>query len=216
MTNSTKPQTSASLSAVTKPNTLILPSPLANGVIVIRDLMSALQSSAFQLPPELADAHPRRKSGWQVGRLVLHEAFAKMGIDLKPSDTTFVEHQRLISYPEFRFSISHNESHAGCWLIRETHGLRQIGFDLESTNRKVRADLDSRLNIQGAEHLKFLERWSIRESIFKALNPKQQSFFLADTVVLGDQTFELNKQKISGRFDVQHPVEDLIVTFAWI
>ena len=181
------------------------------------DIESEARAAGWHLPPDLESAHKSRQTEWLASRLCLSEAFRARGVHLDPQQIRFIDHQQIEDEAGFRFSFSHTRDCAGCWLLdaraESQNASLRIGLDIEPVNRKLTAAAGARLNLLG-ETLSDLERWCLREAIFKALPASEQARFTGSKIEATRGEFTIQPLARRGFFHLERGVT-LLSAFAW-
>jgi 4'-phosphopantetheinyl transferase EntD len=185
-----------------------------NAIISHADAASKSQAWLSAAPAEILSAHPKRRSEWISARVALEIAFSSQGVFLDPANARFSGFQSLEGFPDWRFSLSHDDVMSIAWLTPARAAL-SIGVDLEQPTRTISKAVHERFVTASDDNsLSAIALWGIKEAAYKTLSKaEQEKFWLNDLVVKADRTFAV-AGTIRGRW-LQNCEADSLCSYAW-
>lgn len=191
---------------MSQPLELLLPSPLPNGLVVLR-------TKVIETP-----GMPSRQQEHTESRAALSTAMKNLGLPTDLSEVEFEGHQKIIGLRDLRFSISHTGRAFGCWALRDPNDAYGIGFDIERNDRILTPAAISR--VVSADDIKSfspLQIWCAKEAAFKSLPSDAQASVTLPQIRIGtSMSFNVDSIGIIGTFALNLLVPDLTLALAWI
>lgn len=148
----------------------------------------------------LGDVHPNRLREWALGRVALERLLISIGIELHSTDE-FINHQKLLKFPNIRFSLSHTSDYAAVWFIYEGvhHG---VGIDIEKQDRSISKVLFQKFHNLKDIDLEPLKLWIVKEAAYKALPKAIQQKVWLNSITVSKSTFKVDGHRIDGLWSI--------------
>lgn len=174
----------------------------------------ALAKGISRLTEKLRNAHHKRVREWISARLALQEAFRHFGVAIDPMSIPMKGHHALEGLPDWRFTISHDDTCSTVWLAKAS-GAANMGVDVEEATREVKDSVRERIESPKDAPLSSVELWSLKEAIFKSLPEAEQSGLPFRCIgVLPGGRFSIEGTACEGQW-IQKRAETSIVSYAW-
>jgi 4'-phosphopantetheinyl transferase EntD len=151
--------------------------------ILLADSPISIQTSCVQ-----------RQNEWILSRWALRELFLHQGLDFTWKTLGVLNLRNLDhSHQLWDLSLSHSEQWGGAWIRRRCR-TQNIGYDLELRSKSLSALLEARIRRDDDAGVPAIELWSLKEAVFKSLDPALQVLISAkDIQIREDFQFEILK-----------------------